>query len=177
MSIRQNIVQEIKQQNLQEILNAFLGLFTQPFEQSLEASVRFTVTAILLVFGISGLQSLFDFRFLPVIEGEFAAYSLVLVVVWMLLTSILHKSEDRSLALARNLSILSFWIAGMLVVVLLVNILFPNPLYGALRRLIASTILILLIFIHMLRNLPFLRALMMTFFLSISTVFLAHVVL
>lgn len=155
----------------------FLGLFTQPFEQSLEASVRCAVTAILLVFGISGLQLLFDFTFLPVKGGEFAAYSLVLVIIWMLITSILPKAEDRKLAIARNLSVLSFWIAGVLVAVLLANSLYPDPLGGALRRLIASGFLILSIFIHMFRNGRSWRALKMTFFLCLSTVFLACVTL
>lgn len=155
----------------------FIGLFTQPFDQSLKASSRWAGAAILLVIGISGLQLLFDYRFLPVKEGEFAAYSFVLVIAWILMTSILHKDEGRKLAIARNLSVLSFWIAGVLVVVLLANSLYPDPLDGALRRLVSSLILIVLISIHMFCQGCSWRALRMTASLWISTVFLVHMAL
>ena len=167
----------IKQRPIKEILNAFLDLFTQPFEQDVKASLTSAVTAITLVFGITGLQFLVNTRILQGIGGEFAAYGFVLIVFWMLLTAISHKQEDRMSAIARNLSVLSLWIAGTLVVVLLVNVLRPDPLEGALRRVIASIILIPLISIHMFCNLPFRRALTMTFFLGVSTVFLAYVTL
>ena len=167
----------IKQQPVQEILNAFLDLFTQPFEQDVKASVTSAATAIMLAFGISSLQFLVDTRILQGIGGDFAAYSFVLIVVWMLLTVISHKQEERMLAIARNLSVLSFWIAGTLVVVLLMNVLRPDPLDGALRRVVASITLIPLISTHMFCNLPFRRALTMTFFLFTSTVFLVYVAL
>ena len=160
-----------KQQAVQGLLTAFLGVFTQPFEQDLKAASKATATAITLAtlptLGLSlngGIRA----------SGEFVASSLMLALVWILLTAIFTK-QDKKLVIARNLSVLSFWIAATLVVIIVVNILLPDPLDGAIRRGLAVVVLLLLVLAHMFRNLnlPVWYALMMALALWISTSFLA----
>ncbi len=158
-----------------QVLNAFVGLFTQPFKQDINASLKGAVTAILLAM-FPGLPLLLN-GVIQIEATKFAAISLVLVLFWALLTAIFTKQDRRELAIARNLTILSFWIAATLVIVYLVNIIVPNPLDGALRRGVATAMLIPLIFIHMICNLPCFPALRVAFSLSISTVLLVWMVL
>ena len=163
----------MKQKALQEVLNAFFGLFTQPFDQDFTAASKAATTSILLstlpglrLLGVGGSR----------VAGEFAASSLVLFLVLTLLTAVFTK-QDRKLAIARKLSVMSFWIAATLVVIFAVDMICPDPLDEALRLGIATVSLIPLVCVHMFGNLPLWPALRMTIFLCISTVYLARVAL
>ena len=159
---------------IQEVLDAFLGLFTQPFEQDLKASVEAAATAILLA-GLAGSALLVNGGIRAV--GEFVGSSFVLVLVWMLLTATMTKKERRNLMIARNLSVLSFWVAATLVLVFAVELVRPDPLDGAIRRGIVAVVLLLLVPMHMRFNLPVWPALKICLPLWISTVFLAWMTL
>ncbi|MCY3569096.1 MAG: hypothetical protein OXH38_10745 [Chloroflexi bacterium] len=158
---------------VEEVLNAFLGLFTRPFEQDLRASSKAATTAIVLA-ALPGFGLLFNGRTRPMEELVFP--SLVLVLVWMLLTAVFTK-KDKGLTVARNLSVLSFWIAATLVVIFCVDIFRPDPFDGAVRFMLAAGVLFVLVPVHMLRNLPVWLALKMTLPLWISTMFLARIAL
>ena len=87
------------------------------------------------------------------------------------------KKERLKLTIARNLSVLSFWIAATLVLVLAVELVRPDPLDGAIRRGIVAVVLLLLVPMHMRFNLPVWSAVKMSLPLWISTVFLAWMAL
>lgn len=154
------------------ILNAFLGLFTQPFEQDLKASVQAAATAISLA-GLEGLALLISGGSRAALE--IGGSSLVLVLVWMAVTAVVTKVERRVLAIARNLGVVSFWIAATLVFVFAVEIFFPGPFNRMVRFLSVSVVLLILVPVHMFRNLPIGPASWMTLFLWFSTVALARV--
>ena len=159
---------------VQKVLDAFLGLLTQPFEQSLKASVTAAATAI----SLAGLESL-----MLLLRGgsrmalDFSGSSLVLVLIWMVVTAVVSRVERRSLAIARNLSVVSFWIAVTLVFIIAAEIVFPNPLDHAIRFLCVLIALLVLVPVHMFRNLSIFAALRMTLALLASTVGLAWKVL
>ena len=150
---------------VQEILNAFLGLFTQPFEQDLRASVTAAATSISLA-GIEGLVLLVNVGSRTALN--FGGASLVLVLVWMAVTAIVTSVDRRGLTIARNLSVVSFWIAVMLVFVFAAEFVFPDALDRAIRFLSVSVVLLVLIPVHMIRNLPIGVALRMTLALWFS---------
>ena len=156
------------------ILNAFLGLFTQPFEQDLRASVRAAATAISLA-GLEGLALLVSGGSRAALE--IGGASLVLVLVWMAVTAVVTKAERRVLAIARNLGVVSFWIAATLVFVFAVEFFFPGPFDQAIRFLSVSVVLLVLVPVHMFRNLPIGSACGMTLFLWFSTFTLAGMAL
>ena len=163
-----------KHEAIQEVLDAFLRLFIQPFDQDLKASVKVATTAIVLA-GLPGSALLVNGGIRTV--GEIVGSSIVLVLVWMLLTAIMTKKERLKLTIARNLSVLSFWIAATLVLVLAVELVRPDPLDGAIRRGIVAVVLLLLVPMHMRFNLPVWPAVKMSLPLWISTVFLAWMAL
>ncbi len=103
-----------KRNAIQEVLNAFLGLFTQPFEQDLEAASKAAATAITLA-ALPALGLLFNGGIR--VSREFVVSSFLLALVWVLLTAVFAK-QDKKLVIARNLSVLSFWIAATLVAVI-----------------------------------------------------------
>ena len=163
-----------KLETVQTVLNAFLGLFTQPFEQDLRASVTAAATAISLA-GLEGLVLLAnDGRRTALVIGGF---SLALVLVWMAVTAVVTTVERRGLTIARNLSVVSFWIAVTLVFVLAVEFLFPGPFNRAIRFLSVSVVLLILVPVHMFRNLLIGSAFWMTVFLWLSTISLARMVI
>ena len=164
----------LKHEAVQEVLNAFLGLFTQPFEQDLKASVKAATTAILLA-GLPGLALLVNGGSRAV--GEIVGPSFVLALLWILLTAVFIKEERRNLTIARNLSVLSFWIAATLVFVFAAELVRPDPFDAAIRRGIVAVALFLFVPMHMIFNLPLWPALKMTLPLWISTVFLAWMAL
>ena len=156
---------------VQTVLNAFLGLFTQPFEQNLKASVTAAATAISLA-GLEGLVLLAN-------DGgrtalQIGGFSLALVLVWMAVTAVVTTVERRGLTIARNLSVVSFWIAVTLVFILAVEFLFPGPFNRAIHFLSVSVVLLILVPVHMFRNLFTGSAFWMTVFLWLSTISLAR---
>ena len=162
-----------KVEAVQAVLNAFLGLFTQPFEQDLKASVTAAATSISLA-GLEGLALLVNGGSRTALD--IGGPSLALVLVWMAVTAVVTGVEHRGLTIARNLSVVSFWIAATLVFVFAVELVFPNPLDRAIRLLSVSGVLLVLVPVHMIRNLPVGAALGMTLALWFSTVALAWMV-
>ena len=147
------------------VLNAFLGLFTQPFDQDLKASVTAAATSISLA-GLEGLVLLVDGETRTALD--ISGPSLVLVLVWMAVTAGVTKVKLRGLTIARNLSVVSFWIAATLVFVFAAELVFPDPLDRAIRLLSVSVVLLVLVPVHMIRNLPVGTALRMTLALWVS---------
>ena len=151
---------------VQGVLNAFLGLFTQPFEQDLKTSTTAAATAISLA-GLEGLAFLVNGGARTALE--IGGFSLVLVLLWMAVTAVVTRIERRPLTLARNLSVVSFWIAVTLVFVLAVGLVNSDPLARAIRLAIVLSALLVFVPVHMFRNLPLGAALWMTFALWFST--------
>lgn len=92
------------------------------------------------------------------------------------MTSIFARSQSRPVAIARNLSVLSFWIAITLVLILAAGILFEDVHAGSLRLFAVISALLVLIPVHMFRNLRIALALPMTLALWVSTGFLTMMV-
>ena len=115
----------MKQESIQKILEAFVSLFTQPIEQQdLPTSIKSCTASIVLslVFGI-GLTLHREHS-----VAEIAGITLVIVLAWMCITAIIYRHENKKLMLARNLSLVSFWIAATFVFVLFNGIIFSSPL-------------------------------------------------
>ena len=161
-----------KLENVRTILNAFLSVLTQPFAQDLKAAVTNASTSILLAGSLAFLLNGGTRTAL-----EFSKSSFVLVLVWMAVTAVFARFTGAvrlGLTMARNLSVVSFWIAVTLVVIVAVErFLVPNPLDRTIRVLIVSVMLLGFILVHTLRNLPVRSALGMTLLLWISTSALA----
>lgn len=151
------------------LLEAFLGVFTQPFEQSLRDSLTAAATAITL----AGLESL---AFLPHGASRtptIVSSSLLVVLVWMAITAVISNRERIALTMARNLSVVSFWIAVTLVLVLAVGYIRADAHDSAIRFLVVTCVLFVLVPVHVFRNLPLRSAMPMTVALLLSTVTLA----
>ena len=136
----------LKREAVQGVLNAFLGVFTQPFEQDLGASVKAAATSIslaglLAVLVDTGRQTAL----------EFGRSSLVLVLIWMAVTAVVGKVDRRRLTIARNLSVVSFWIAVTLVLVIAVGLVFPDPLDRAIRLASVWGALLVLVLVYVIR--------------------------
>ena len=141
------------------ILNAFAGLLTKPLEQDLNDSLTAAATSVALavILPISGLVFLAERPPL-----EIGGCSIVLILVWMVVTTVATKADQTSLTLARNLSLVSFWITVSLVFVMAVEVLITSRWCQTIRFLIVLFLLILAIPLHTLRNLPRRQALAMT---------------
>lgn len=164
-------------ERVEGVLNAFLGLFTQPFDQDLKASVSAAASSICLaaLLPAQGLSFLTPHGTQTALE--LSGVSLVLVLVWMAATAILSPAASRKVSIARNLSVVSFWIAVTLVLVLGVELVFPSPLDRAIRLYSAWAMLVILVPTHMFRNLRVGSACSMTFVLLLSNCALAYVVI
>ncbi len=82
--------------------------------------------------------------------GEIVNSSLLVVLFWMVGTGIVAKRKK--LWMARNLSLLSFWIAVTLVLVLLAVMLCPDPLDTGIRLLITVSLIVVLVPVHLIRS-------------------------
>ena len=154
---------------IQGVLSAFAGLFTQPFEQDLNTALKSAAVSI----SVTSLQGL---AFLVNHGGptalEIGGVSLILVIAWMTMTAILTKAERKQLTIARNISVVSFWIAVTLVFVFSIELVFSDPLDRANRLLSVLCLLLVFVPVHMFlnfRNLGVGLALMMTLALWLST--------
>ena len=135
---------------VRKALEAFATLFTQSIEQQdLSTSLRSAAVAICLV-TIEGFTFLIWEGVRPAVE--IIGISLLVVLVWMAVTSIVARPEHRKLDLARNLSLISFWIAATLVLVCLAASIFPDPLDTGIRRLSAIVLIAPLVPVHLFRN-------------------------
>lgn len=164
----------LKVEGVQSVLNAFIGLLTQPFDQDLKASVKAAATSICLAVILAAQGTSFLTGDGAQTALDIGGVSMVLILVWMALTAILSPTDGRKLAIARNLSVVSFWIAVTLVVLLAVEFVFTDPLDRAVRLTTAWITLLVLIPIHMFRNLRLSLAFFMTLCLLVSTWGLAH---
>ena len=153
---------------IQTVLQAFVDLLTQPMEQDLRASVRGAAASIALVGVARGLLAVSSEDTIQVVYP-----CLVLVLVWMVVTAVVAKADRRGLAIARNLSVLSFWIAVTLVFVLVAWVIVPDSFARSMRFGVASILLLFFVPLHMFRSLRVGAALGMTLFLWASMGFLA----
>ena len=99
---------------VQAVLDAYIGLLTQPFDQDLKASKRVAAAAITLPL-LPGLTLANDGSGTA---AEIGGFSLVLVLAWAASPAIFGKPERKELAIARNLRVVSFWIAVTLLFVI-----------------------------------------------------------
>ena len=159
----------LKFEGVQAILNAFVGVFTQPFEQDLKDSVRAAAISITLATLLAGQGLVFSPDHGSSTALEMAGSSLVLVLAWMAITAIVAKADRRLVTMAQNLSIVSFWIAVTLVLVSVAELLFPDPLARAIRLGSVWVALLILVPVHMFRNMNFGGALLMTMALWFSS--------
>lgn len=156
-------------EHIQAVLLSFFRLLTQPFEQSPEDSVKGAVTAIALgeAFAAVGETDILDS----------AASSLTLVAIWMVVSAVVAKPDRRKLEVARNIGVISFWIAATLALVLFAEQLFDSPMDRAPRLEFVWTGLFVLVPVHMFRSLRVLTAVVMTLALWVSTGLFARWVL
>ena len=151
---------------MQAVLQSFFGLLTRPFEQSPEDSVRGAVTAIVLSMSFAGF-------------GEHdmtrtAVSSLALVIVWMLISAVFTGADRRRWNVARNIGVISFWIAATSALVLVAEQVYPDGFDRGPRLEFVSIGLLLLVPVHMFRSLRIGGALGMTLALWVSTLLLAR---
>ena len=121
----------VNPEKIRELLAAFAALFTQPVDQQdLPTSLRSAAVSIGLV-TLGGVNSLIQNGVRS--AGEIVVASLLVVLLWMLGTGVVVQDERRKLVMARNLNLLSFWIAATLILVFLAAMLYPNPLDKTIR--------------------------------------------
>ena len=148
------------------VLQSFFGLLTRPFEQSPADSVRGAVTAIVLSMSFAGFG-----------ENDMtrtATSSLALVIIWMLISAIFAGANRRKLEVARNIGVISFWIAATSALVLVAEQVHPDRFDRGPRVEFVWLGLLLLVPLHMFRSLRFGAALGMTLALWVSTGLLAR---
>ena len=68
--------------------------------------------------------------------------SLLVVLLWMLGTGVVVQDERRKLVMARNLNLLSFWIAATLILGFPRRHAYPNPLDKTIRWLLATFLIV-----------------------------------
>jgi len=151
---------------IQALLQSFFGLLTQPFEQSPTDAVKGAATGIALgvAFAVIGENDILSF----------ATNSLALVIIWMLGSAVFASADLRTLQIAHNVGVISFWIAGTSALVLLAEQVYPDPISRVSRMEVVSLGLALLIPVHMFRSLRVLAAVAMILALWASTGFLAY---
>ena len=105
--------------------------------------------------------------------SEIGRNAFVLVIFWMAVTAVIAKPEQRLLTLARNLSVVSFWIAVTLAFVMAADLILNDPFDLPPRLLSVGLLLIFAIPLHTFRILPPRQALPMTVALWVSMGILA----
>ena len=156
-------------EGVQSVLKAFVDLFTQPFDQDLRSSVKGAATSICLTVILTEQETSLLMGGEVRSALEIGGFSMVLILIWMVISTIFWPAENRQLVIARNLSVVSFWIAVTLVVVMAVKFVFTEPFDSAIRLISCCIVLLVLVPIHMFRNLRFYSAFAMSFGLLIST--------
>ncbi len=133
---------------VRKTLDDFATLLTQEIDhQDLPTSLKAATRAI----GLSTLPGVgLVIRHGVGTAAEIAGTSLVLVLSWMVFTAIL--SREKKLAMARNLNLLSFWIAATLVFVFLTDLLFDDPLEKMIRFLSVAGGLFVFVPVHLIRS-------------------------
>lgn len=159
-----------KSKAIEEVLDAFLTVFTQPLEQEVGAAVRAAAVSIVLV-GLGG--TLIFAADGGALALDLSSSALVLVLFWIVVTSIVSV-KHRARMLARNLSVLSFWIAATVALVLSVNLLFPRDLDRDIRFWSCVGALMVLVPFHLTRSGYGWASVWMTLLLWLSTGTLAY---
>ena len=154
------------QAEIHAVLRSFFGLLTRPFEQSPADSVRGAVTAIVLSMSFAG--------FGEISTTGAATSGLALVVVWMLISAVFTGADRRTLEVARNVSVISFWIAATSALVLVAEQVHPDCSDRGPRVEFVWYGLLFLVPVHMFKSLRFGAAFRMTLALWVSTGLLAR---
>ena len=137
----------------QKMLVALASLLTHPIDQEdLQTSLRAAASALVLATP-TGLGLLI--RDEAASGVDLFGTSLIVIMVWMVITSLLVRPERKKLELARNLGLVSIWIAVTLVLVMGAGVLYPDPLGAGFRFLIVCVLLGVLVPIHLLRGTSF----------------------
>lgn len=131
-------------------LAALISLLTHPIDQEdLQTSMRAAKAAL-------GLVALPGFGLLirdgAASGGDLLVTSLIIISVWMVVTSMLARPEDKKLKLARNLGLVSIWIIATLVLVMGAGVVYPDPLATGIRFVIVCILLGVLISAHLFRG-------------------------
>ena len=141
----------------QKMLVALASVLTHPIDQEdLPTSLRAAASALVLA-APSGLGLL--------IRDEGASgvdvfgTSLIVIMFWMAATSLIARPERRTAKLARNLGLVSFWIAVTLVLAMGAGVLYPDPLDKGIRFLSVFVLLVVLVPVHLSRGVGFRTAL------------------
>lgn len=151
---------------IQAVLQAFFGLLTQPFEQSPSDAVKGAATAIAL-----------SETFAAVGENDIlhnTTISVVLVIIWMVVSAVCASADRRKLQIARNIGVISFWIAATSALILAADQFYANPFERGPRVEFVWGGLFFLVPAHMFRSLRFGPALGITLALWASTGFMAY---
>ena len=157
------------------ILRAFLGVLTQPFQTDLREASTAAATAISLYLVVAGLDSsgVLDTD----MRGSASLAALALVLVWMAGTAIFSRSGHARLAMARNLSVVAFWMAVTLVLGLVGQLVVSSGERTPLPVVVAISVsLVFLILVHMCRNLALRSALWMSMGLWLTTISLTSAI-
>ena len=134
----------------QKMLVALASVLTHPIDQEdLPTSLRAAASALVLA-APTGLGLLI--RDEAASGADVFGTSLIVIMVWMVVTSLLARPERRTPELARNLGLVSFWIAVTLVLVMGAGVLNPDPLDKGIRFLIVFILLGVLIPVHLSRG-------------------------
>lgn len=134
---------------VQAVLQAFVSLVTHPLEQSLQESVKAATASVVLV----GLTDTVVRNSGAVTIHGIGGPSLLIVLVWLALTAVIAKPDRRSLAIARNLSLVSFWMAITLVLVLAAKLVVSAVFDRSLRFVVVLLALLVLVPLHLFRTL------------------------
>jgi len=159
---------------MQSLLHSLHGVFTRPFDQKTDEALKGAAAAIgvagtLVAIGegrLGGLDAIIT------AGTDTAGPSLALVAIWMFVAAVLAKGEKQ--AIARAVSVISFWIAGTAVLILVAEqMVYTDINYYEPQRRFVFLGLFFLVPIHMFRiGLSKPKALFMTIALWVSTAFL-----
>ena len=151
----------------QYILQSFFGLVTRPLEQTPEESVTGAVTAIGLGEMLAAVSRA------DMVQS--AVGSLALVLIWMVVSAVFASPDRRQQVVARNIGMISFWIAVTLALILAAErLVFLDQRDSGLRLEFVYVSLLILVPVYTYRNLRAPAALVMTPAIWASTGLLAN---
>jgi len=149
-----------------------LGLLTRPFDQKPADALVGAGTAV----GLAGTFVAIGNGGVNALTGtatDAATPSLALVAIWMVVAAVSAKGDQRGTAIARGISVISFWIAATAVLILLAGQFYPDDFDHGPRRYFVFLSLLVLVPLHMWRSgSPLGKALVLTIALWASTGFL-----
>ena len=135
-----------------KLLEAYVGLFIKPFEQNLERALTAAATSVALaiILPVFILGALANRPVQEIGVQKIGANSLVIILIWVVATVVITKPEKTllTLTLARNLSLVSSWIAVTVVAIIAVKLWFHEPMDLPKRLVIAYLALSMLFIVH-----------------------------